>query len=310
MPGAKKSKAPRYWDLMTLRILKASEDYCRYFMIFLHLRCSEGVKQCCSILFYVVWSCMKFFKNVQNINSFIWFHQSPRLELTPAQSQSAQSAQSALQAFPQLWECQARQALKPSQEHPQPLAKWVPSWTSRQLRRHPATRMICMDCYGAAMVLLLCCYSYYSCHCSGWGYTLRYTSGVRSITLHGPCIAAIQSNNYYSWSHGTSKDHVFGLGFQSMDATSFKSWNVMELSPKHDTHIQIVSELYINNQPTLSMILYVCPLLPDSKASLESKELIQCLKTSIDVRRRYSKIMWYHAAWCEYVRRLCSRSMP
>ena len=165
-------------------------------------------------------------------------------------------------------------------------------------------------CYGAAMVLLWCCYGYYSCHCSGWGYTLRYTSGVRSITLHGPCIASIQSNNYYSWSHGTSKDNVFGLGFQSMDATSFKSWNVMELSAKHDTHIQIVSELYINNQPTLSMILYVCPLLPDSKASLESKELIQCLKTSIDVRQRYTKIMWYIVISREYVRRLCSRSMP
>ena len=130
------------------------------------------------------------------------------------------------------------------------------------------------------------------------------------IYLHLFLLAVIYHQSYASagcatWNSWNSKHNL-----DHMDATSFKSWNVIELSPKHDTHIQIVSELYINNQPTLSMILYVCPLLPDSKASLESKELIQCLKTSIDVRRRYSKIMWYHAAWCEYVRRLCSRSMP
>ena len=271
--------------------------------------------RCEAVLYSVVLCCMKLYEVVQKCSKYQQFHliSSDFINLRAwsrrLRSPSLPSLPS-LQAFPQLWECQARQALKPSQEHPQPLAKWVPSWTSRQLRLHPATKMIGMDCYGAAMVLLWCCYSYYSCHCSGWGYTLRYTSGVRSITLHGPCIASIQSNNYYSWSHGTSKDNVFGLGFQSMDATSFKSWNVMELFAKHDTHIQIVSELYINNQPTLSMILYVCPLLPDSKASLESKELIQCLKTSIDVRQRYTKIMWYIVISREYVRRLCSRSMP
>ena len=269
--------------------------------------------RCEAVLFYIVLCCMKLYEVLQKCSKYQQFHLISS-DFINLRAWSWRLRSPSLPSLP---------SLRYRRSHSCGSARRDRRW-SRHRNTHSHWQSGCPrgrqgSCDGIlqqewsawiAMVLLLCCYSYYSCHCSGWGYTLRYTSGVRSITLHGPCIAAIQSNNYYSWSHGTSKDHVFGLGFQSMDATSSKSWNVMELSPKHDTHIQIVSELYINNQPTLSMILYVCPLLPDSKASLESKELIQCLKTSIDVRRRYTKIMWYHAAWCEYVRRLCSRSMP
>ena len=158
--------------------------------------------RCEAVLFYVVWSCMKLLKNVRNINSFIWFHLISSISAPGADACAVPVCATGVPTAVGVPGATGVEAVTGTPTATGKVGALVDVKAAATASCNKNDRHgLLWCCYGAAMVLLWCCYSYYSCRCSGWGYTLRYTSGVRSITLHGPCIAAIQTQQLYT-THG------------------------------------------------------------------------------------------------------------